>query len=361
MFITFKKLTPLEVATAQFYTQVTIAQQDFKLFTSYDREPVRVTSNGVDFFMNQCEYQLISFLKTKRGNFMQVPDFVKCDFPLARCSTLGVGGRADYFTVINSSRILTAAYNFAGENQLDVLFLGRGSNILFSDSGFRGLVMRMNMRQLHYKFESDEFSVDAGVLVSDVVSLGEQLGFSGFEPFAGLPGTVGGAIYGNAGCYGGQFWDVVEEVTIFDGEYIKVLKKKSDMFGYRWSIFKDNPNWIIVAAHLKFEPKDRELVVAETKRIRELRQASQPKHKSVGCIFKNPPDGRSAGKLIHDCGLKGMQVGQAMISWEHANFFVNLGGARSSDFIELIKIAKGRVFEKFRILLVEEIIMVGEF
>ena len=91
------------------------------------------------------------------------------------------------------------------------------------------------------------------------------------------------------------------------------------------------------------------------------RQASQPKHRSVGCIFKNLPDGRSAGKLIHDCGLKGLQVGKAMISREHANFFVNLGGAKARDFIKLIKIAKGHVFEKFVKVLEEEIIMVGEF
>lgn len=300
---------------------------------------------------------------------MQVPDFVKCDFTLARCSTLGVGGRADYFVQIDSLRMLAAAYSFAGENQLDVLFLGRGSNILFSDNGFRGLVMCMNMRRLHYKVESDEFSADAGALVSDIVSLGEDLGFSGFEPFAGLPGTVGGAIYGNAGCYGKQFWDVVEEVKFFYGgrfgngvyeTHLKSIKNESLLFGYRWSIFKDNPSWIIVAAKLKFEPSDNEMVTAETKRIRKLRYNNQPTQASVGCIFKNPVN-YSAGKLIDLCGLKGLQVGQAMISREHANFFVNLGGARADDFIKLIEIAKGRIFEKFGKMLEEEIVMVGEF
>lgn len=292
---------------------------------------------------------------------MQVPDFVKQDVPLARYSTLGVGGCADYFTDIDSLHRLICAYNFAKENQLDVLVIGRGSNILFSDHGFRGLVMRMNMRQLHYNFKKDELWVDAGALVSEIVNFGEGLGFSGFESFAGLPGTVGGAIYGNAGCYGREFWNVVEEVTLFNGNNFQKMTAKSDLCHYRWSIFKDFPYWIIVSVRLKFEPSNSEVVTVETKRIRKLRYESQPTQASVGCIFKNPLGDKGAGKLIDEAGLKGMQVGQAMISQEHANFFVNLGGAKASDFVELIKIAKGRAFEKSGILLEKEIVMVGEF
>lgn len=291
---------------------------------------------------------------------MQVPDFVKQDIPLARFSTLGVGGRADYFATVNSLRQLEMAHDFARKNHMDILAIGRGSNILFSDRGFHGLVMRMNMRQLHYSYESDELWADAGALVSKIVNFGEELGFSGFESFAGLPGTVGGAIYSNAGCYGKQFWDVVEKIKYFNGNNFQQILTKPEFHFYRWSIFKDFPDWIIVSAKLKFEPSNSEVVTAETKRIRKLRYDNQPTQASVGCIFKNPAN-RSAGQLIDLCGLKGLQVGQAMISREHANFFVNLGGAKASDFIELIKIAKGHVLEKFRMLLEEEIILVGEF
>lgn len=291
---------------------------------------------------------------------MQVPDFVRQDVPLARYSTLGVGGRADYFVDVDSLDKLTAAYNFAGKNNLDVLVIGRGSNILFSDRGFRGLVLHMNMHQLYYDFEKDELWVDAGALVSEIVHFGEELGFSGFESFAGLPGTVGGAVYGNAGCYGKQFWDVVEAVRFLDDGDQKQITADPEFYHYRWSMFKNFPRYIILFAKLKFEPRDQEWVKLETKRIRKLRYENQPTQASVGCIFKNPVN-RSAGKLIDLCDLKGLQVGQAMISHEHANFFVNLGSAKASDFMKLIEVAKDRVSKKFGILLEEEIIMIGEF
>lgn len=313
---------------------------------------------------------------------MKLPDFVRTNVLLARYSTLGVGGPADYFANITSEGLdgsesadsyvkkvgdmffikICEACEFARDNGLDIFVLGRGSNVMFADSGFRGLVIRIDMRQKH--FVDDEFWVEAGSPVSDAVTMGEQMGFSGFEWAAGLPGTVGGAIYGNAGCYGGQFRDVVKKIMFFDGEYFQTWKARPDMFGYRRSVFKNNPNWIIVAASLRFEPRDSDLVMAGTKRTRTLRQNGQPKEKSAGCIFKNPiiDGGRvSAGQLIDFAGLKNLQIGRAMISREHGNFFVNLGGAKASDFLELIKIAKGRVFEKSGVLLEEEIIRVGEF
>src|SRR3989344_8468937 len=137
---------------------------------------------------------------------MRVPDFIKRDFPLARCSTLRVGGHADYFAVIDSLPRLQAVHYFATKNELDTLVVGRGSNILFSDAGFRGLIMRMNMKKLGFNSDNDELWVEAGAHVSDIVTQGEFLGFSGFEEFARLPGTIGGAFYGHAGCYGKQFW-----------------------------------------------------------------------------------------------------------------------------------------------------------
>ncbi|MBI2670047.1 MAG: UDP-N-acetylmuramate dehydrogenase [Candidatus Yanofskybacteria bacterium] len=310
---------------------------------------------------------------------MKFPDFVRRNIPLAGYSTLGVGGPADYFADIK--RIETdgsesedyhireakatffvsvcEAHKFAKENGLDIFVLGRGSNVMFADSGFRGLVLHMGMSRVH--FQNDKLIAEAGALVSDLVTLYEN-GCGGLECFAGLPGTVGGAIYGNAGCFGGQFWDIVEKIMFFDGEYFRTLKKRPEMFGYRWSIFKDNPGWIIVEARLKFKLKDSGQVTKETKRIRNLRQSKQPKSPSVGCIFKNPAESTlSAGLLIDLCGLKGKRIGSAMISHEHANFFVNLGGAKARDFIELIKIAKSHVLKKFGILLKEEIILVGDF
>lgn len=297
---------------------------------------------------------------------MKLPNFIRTNVSLASHSTLGVGGPANHFTEITHNMPfdfqmrVAEACEFARDNELDIFVFGRGSNVMFADSGFRGLVLHMALLQVH--FQHDQLWADAGVSVSRLVSLYEK-GSAGLECFAGLPGTVGGAIYGNAGCYGGQFWDVVEKIMFFDGEYFQTWKTTPNMFGYRRSIFKNNPSWIIVQAQLKFEPKDGDQVSKETQRIRKLRKDCQPKERSVGCIFKNPVSESllGAGLLIDLCGLKGMRVGGAMISKEHGNFFVNLGGAKASDFIELIEIAKARVFEKFGVLLEEEIIRVGEF
>ncbi len=309
---------------------------------------------------------------------MKLPNFVMTNVPLVRHSTLGVGGPADYFAVIAHDPVaskklfsfeakMIEACEFARENKLDVFMLGHGSNVLFSDKGFRGLVLQIKTNDIWWGDDEkkNELWADAGTSVAKLVHFGKMGGFTGFEFLAGLPGSVGGAVYGNAGCYGGEFWDIIEEVVFFDGEYIQTKKKHAGMFGYRWSTFKENPNWIILAVRLVVRLKGKKLVAIEIRRVRAGRLASQPEARSIGCIFKNPmlSSGRrvSAGKLIDRASLKGSRIGRAMISNVHGNFFVNLGGAKAKDFMELIKIAKGRVFEKFRILLEEEIIRVGEF
>ena len=136
------------------------------------------------------------------------------------------------------------------------------------------------------------------------------------------------------------------------------------MSGYRWSLFKENPQWIIMAVQLSVQPESKGNVEKKTRVAREARASAQPKTRSAGCIFKNPVSCGtkvSAGRLIDEAGLKGVQVGRAMISHEHGNFFVNLGGANAADFIDLIALAKSRVYTQFGVLLEEEIIKVGEF
>src|SRR3989344_4672638 len=304
---------------------------------------------------------------------MQIPEFIEKDVPLARYSTLGVGGPTAYFAKIDvdsnyparsvsvNDQLLEAC-EFARDNCLEVSVLGRGSNVLFGDAGFPGLVLRMQANGI--EFSRGGLLVGSGLLVSTLVSLGKTVGLGGFEFLAGLPGTIGGAIYGNAGCYGGEFWDVIEEVIFFDGEYVQTQRRHSSMFGYRWSIFKEKPGCIILGANLKVGLKGKKVIAGEVRRVREKRLASQPKAKSAGCIFKNPPGGNSrisAGRLIDSASLKGTRVGDAVISHEQGNFFVNLGGAKAGELIELMKIAQAGVYENFGVLLDEEIIKVGEF
>ncbi len=296
---------------------------------------------------------------------MKNSGFIHEGEPLAKYSTLGMGGPADFFARIKTEGQLLEAAEFARDKRLDIFVLGHGSNILFSDKGFKGLVLKICLRKMH--FLNDEFWVDAGAAVCNIAQLGGMIGFSGFEEFSGLPGTVGGAIYGNAGCFGAEFGQKVKAVKFFDGENISILETKSCVlppFSYRHSIFKEHPEWIMISACLTVNPCDSFTVAKKNKEILVRRRSEQARAKSAGCIFKNPlRDGEriSAGKLIDGAGLKGKRVGNAEISSVHANFFVNLGGAKASDFSELIKVAKSCVFEKFNILLEEEIVEVGEF
>ena len=299
---------------------------------------------------------------------MRVPDCICRDVSLARYSTLCIGGRADYFTetidpALTADAQLVEACEFARDNNLDIFTLGQGSNVLFGDAGFRGLVLHIAANGW-ISWRDGQLWVDAGSYVSTLVNLGVSSGLTGFESFAGLPGTVGGAVYGNAGCYGAEFWDMVEEVIFFDGVYVQNKTKDPDMFRYRWSLLKDNPQWIILAARLAVRPESKDVVAQKTRKTRQVRSSNQPKTRSAGCIFKNPVLGGervSAGALIDRVGLKGAQVGRAMISEEHGNFFVNLGGATAADFIKLIALAKGRVLGEYGVLLEEEIVEVGEF
>jgi UDP-N-acetylmuramate dehydrogenase len=297
---------------------------------------------------------------------MAKPDFICANKPLFRHSTLGIGGDADFFALIDNLDKLAEAVEFSRDEGLDVFVIGRGSNILFSDQGYRGLVLKIGVRKMHHFMPGKEFWVEAGALVSTIVDLGTKIGFSGFENFAGLPGTVGGAIHGNAGCFGSEFWKRVEAVKFFDGGDFQEFRPSNHPmpYSYRHSIFKDHPNWIIVSARLKIEETDPGQVAQRVKEVAEQRAKRQPGAKNIGCIFKNPlRDSKmvSAGKLIDEAGLKGSRVGNALVSHVHANFFENLGGAKAGDFLELIKIVRSKVYSKFGIMLEEEIVKVGEF
>lgn len=287
--------------------------------------------------------------------------------PLAPKTTLGVGGPAAYFCVPDGFQQLLEALAFAQKEKLQTLILGRGSNLLVSDNGFEGLVIQLSKFDRILRRFDGRLWADAGVSVAELVNFGEIKGYSGFEEFAGLPGTVGGAIYGNAGCHGKEFWQILETIRYFDGKGIveipaAKIQPPNQLYGYRWSIFKDN-SWIVISAALKFENKEVGEVKKLTDKFRQRRKSNEPKAKSAGCIFRNPfVDGQyvSAGELIDKCGLKGLRLGQAQVSEKHGNFFINLGGATALAFRDLIEVVKERVFKKTDRVLEEEIIKIGK-
>ena len=266
---------------------------------------------------------------------------IKKNVLLKNFTTFRIGGKAKYFFTAKTKEGLIKAVVVAKKSKLPFFILGGGSNVLVSDGGFKGLVIKY------------------GQPLSSYVS-------KGLEWAAGIPGTIQGAVYGNAGAFGKSMKDVVKEVEVFDvkTEKIKILKNKDCRFSYRNSIFKKNKNLIILSVVLKIKKGKKgdeakasssTFAAARVKQCLDYKKQNHPwNYPSAGSVFKNP-DGFSAAWLVEACGLKGKRIGKAEISKKHANFIINLGGAKEKDVVKLISLAKKSVKKKFKINLQEEI------
>lgn len=296
---------------------------------------------------------------------------------LANHTTFRIGGPARYFLVVKKNEELVAAIKYAQDNSLPFFILGGGSNLLVSDSGFSGLVIKIQNNDIQIEKDGEKCKIKcgAGVLFGKVIIETSKLGYSGAEWGFGIPGTIGGAICGNAGRLGQDISRAVESVEVLDEKFnIKTFANQECVFGYRESRFKKTKE-IILSASLVFEKKDPaaiEAVLSEAKAV--VKHA--PPWPSAGCIFKNYKvqgeaddllknhpelkervrEGKlGVGQLIDGCGLKGRQIGGAKI-WEgHANYIVNIGGAKAQDVLELIRLAKEAVKNKYGIDLEEEV------
>lgn len=314
---------------------------------------------------------------------------VKENVPLAPYTIYKIGGPARFFVEVKNSSELEEAVRWAADKKAQIFILGAGSNILVSDKGFNGLVIKMNLRGVTLT-ESGKLVAESGVSMARAVLESAKAGLTGFEWGIGIPGTIGGSVRGNAGCFGGEMAQVVESARVFRcqvsgvGCQVYELTNSECQFGYRDSIFKKHPDWIILSATLKLkkgDPKEiKERIAAITKERSEKQDIGT---KSCGCIFKNASRTRKdinwerlfaefpeleqfknqpnipASFLIDRAGLKGRRVGRVFISPKHANFFVNEGGASAEEVKELVEIAKDVVRQKYGIVLEEEIQYVG--
>jgi len=283
-------------------------------------------------------------------------DRLKKNVSLASHTTFGVGGPAELFYEAQTSEELIRVIKTARELKIPYFILGGGSNILVADSGFIGLVIKIKSQKL--KIKSLKIVAEAGVPLAKIVKAAEKHSLSGLECCIGIPGTVGGAVAGNAGAKNQWISQSIKSVTILDksGKIIN-LKKDDCQFGYRISCFKNNPSKIILEAIFELKRENPKIIQKETKQFLEARK-NQPKEKSAGSIFKNPVND-SAGRLIDAVGLKGKKVGEAQISHQHANFIVNLGRAKAKDVLALIKLAQDKAREKFGVELELEIQLIG--
>jgi UDP-N-acetylmuramate dehydrogenase len=274
---------------------------------------------------------------------------------LKNYTTFKIGGRAKYFFIAKTKEDLIGAITTAKKIKLPFSVLGGGSNVLVSDKGFKGLVIKIENCKL--KIKNCKVNVDAGVLLGKLVSAATGSGLTGLEWAAGIPGTVGGAVFGNAGAFQKSMKNVVKKVEVFDAKELRIenYELRDCRFGHRDSFFKRNKNLIILSVVLKLKKGRKSEIKKKIKEYLNYRKETHPlNYPSAGSVFKNPK-GFSAGELIEKCGLKGKKIGQVQISEKHANFIVNLGNARAKDVKKLINLAKKEVKKKFKINLEEEI------
>jgi UDP-N-acetylmuramate dehydrogenase len=329
-------------------------------------------------------------------------------------SSYKIGGPARYFFEAKNIEEIIKAMDKAHRLKLPIFILGGGTNILFSDEGFNGLILKIQNSKFKIQNDNSKFKIikaEAGVLLSELVGIATESGLSGLEWAAGIPGTLGGAIRGNAGAFGGEIKDIVDEVVSLDisKSQPRIIRRKNKecQFSYRTSIFKKTKKEIILEAKLIFKKGDKRLIKEVVQKNIDYRFKNQPLYyPSAGSVFKNVPltqinadytqinaDSQTqlnadyaqintdnisvnqrtyqylstfpiktdpfpiipAAYLISEAGLKGVSFGGAMISPKHPNFIVNILGATAHDVKTLILLAKNEVYRKFKIKLEEEI------
>ena len=281
---------------------------------------------------------------------------------LANFCTFGIGGDAKFLVNIKSKDDLIAALTFAKQQGLPTFVLGGGSNILLPDEGINGVVLRMMNNNIVNT--NQEIEIESGANWTKIMSYCKQNGIFGMETFSGLPGSMGGAIFGNAGCHGVETKELLLKIEILDiksGEF-RWIDANDVEFDYRYSEFKRKPDWIIWSCTMKIS-KNSEDATADPKKLYEFRQERQPQGLTTGSFFKNP-EGNAAGQLIDQCGLKGLKKGNVEVSTKHANFFMNLGGATARDVDELALEVQKVVEDKTGVCLEKEVLKIdqnGEF
>lgn len=291
--------------------------------------------------------------------------------PLRLYTTFGIGGDARYFAEADSIEIFLDLYTWAVQNQVRVFVLGLGSNVVFTDRGFDGLVIRYTAKR--FTFQENIAVVEAAMPLSRLILEAEKMGLGGLEKLFGIPGSVGGAIYNNAGAHGisiGDFLDTalvfepyreieLSAMYLFDPQNITMRQPQTVdasyfKFGYRYSSLHKN-RAVVLSLTLNLQEKAPEEIKQVREEILQWRQQKQPLGKSAGSFFKNPRTDLSAGYLLEQVGAKGMRVGDLQVSEKHANFILNVGRGSFADLEQLTFELQKKVKEKFGIELEREV------
>ncbi|MDO4203499.1 MAG: UDP-N-acetylmuramate dehydrogenase [Selenomonadaceae bacterium] len=285
---------------------------------------------------------------------------VLCDEPMSRHTTFRIGGNADAFWTPADESELIAGLKLLKTAGVPATILGNGSNVLVRDKGIRGCVVSLAAPMSDINIEGTEVTAGAGAILGVVANKAAEAGLTGLEFAVGIPGSIGGAVYMNAGAYGGEIKDIVSSVTALlpNGEVKQFTAAEFD-FGYRHSVFQEN-GAIIISAVFSLAAGDKEASRRQMNEIQAKRREKQPLElPSAGSTFKRPP-GYFAGTLIDQTGLKGYTVGGAQVSEKHAGFVVNKGGATAADVLQLMKDVSDRIYAAHGVRLEPEVKIIGE-
>ncbi len=284
------------------------------------------------------------------------------DEPMSRHTYLGIGGPAEAFVSPRDRDALAGVLRVAREHGVQAMPVGGGTNLLVSDRGIAGIVVFMGgFNEIRLVGENGEvdLEVEAGVQLVRLVKFTVDYGLTGMEGLSGIPGHVGGAIAGNAGAFGCEIKDVVQSVTVMDGDgALRSLSRQEADFSYRRAGLP--PGAIVLEARLRLGRDEPAEVARRYREFIEMKKSTQPLgERSAGCVYRNPPAGEPAGKLIEEAGCKGMSEGDIEVSQVHANFFVNRGKGTAEDYMRLMLRVASAVRAKSGVVLEPEIRMVG--
>ncbi len=267
--------------------------------------------------------------------------------------SMKAGGKIKYFVIPKTVDEAVYAFSAAAAADVKAMFFGNGTNTVFSDNGFDGAVISTKELK-EITVNGNEITAECGALLSRLATVAADASLTGLEFAHGIPGSVGGAVFMNAGAYGGEMKDVLKSVTLFDGSNVKTVNADEIFFGYRETDFS-NHGWLVLSATFLLKKGNQTEIKEKMKELAALRREKQPLElPSCGSAFKRP-EGHFAGKLIEDAGLKGFTVGNMQVSKKHAGFIVNIGGGTETELEEIIEKVTEKVYEKFGVTLKPEI------
>jgi UDP-N-acetylmuramate dehydrogenase len=291
-------------------------------------------------------------------------DRLQENVPLSGYTSARIGGPADALVFVYKADELAQAAKKLWEMDVPFVLLGGGSNVLVSDRGLRGVVIVNRARLVKFDSQNEPptLRAESGTTLNDIAQRAARLGLTGLEWAATVPGSLGGAVYGNAGAFDGDMAGNLISVDLFHRQFGQQTWSVEMMeYGYRTSLLKhEHPPALILSAKLALGRGNRQVIQTKMEQFSTRRRATQPPGASMGSMFKNPP-GDKAGRLIEAAGLKGTRIGNAQISSQHANFFINTSATKAAEMRKLIKLAQKTVLDKFGIKLELEVELIGEW